>query len=437
MSEAITEIGSGSWDEAVLKAPRAIVDFYSTECPPCEALAAKFEPLAEVYGEDVKFIKIFRQENRDLAKSLGVSSSPTVLFYENGVLRERFSGAILRRDLVKHLDAMLPAERANELHRRFKPRARAADVLILGAGPAGLTAAIYAAQAKANTVVVDVSLPGGQVGTTHQVSNYPGFVDPIPGYQLAHVMREQAARAGAQFIPAVEVTEVDLHDKTVVLDGLETIRARAIILATGASPRPLGIPGENRYRGRGISTCATCDGKYHEGRELLVIGGGDSALEETLFLTKFASKITIVHRGETLRAKAKIQEEVAAHPKIEVLLRHQPREFRKEDDGTMVAVLESTAGGPDLTLHGSGIFLFTGMRPNVAGLSATLETDDQGYLLVSPDMETSLPGVFAAGDVVRKSVRQITVAVAEGTIAGIHAVKSLSGSFARSNDPGL
>ncbi len=207
MHESIKYTNASDFENVVLKGGNVVLDFYSTECPPCEALAAKFEPLSEIYGRDVTFLKIYRQENRELASSLGVSSSPTLLFYKNGQrVGEQLTGGIKRSEIVRNLELLIPKEKAQLLATSVRPVSAECDVLILGAGPAGLSTAIYTAQAKLKTIVVDKDLPGGQVKVTHQVSNYPGFSEPISGYMLMHHMAEQAKAAGAEFRMAVEIT---------------------------------------------------------------------------------------------------------------------------------------------------------------------------------------------------------------------------------------
>ena len=213
-------------------------------------------------------------------------------------------------------------------------------MVILGGGPAGLTAGIYLAQAHVKTLLVDTALPGGYVATTHQVSNYPGFIEPQQGFMLSHYMSEQAKANGVEFRAAVEVNHVDLDKKTVTIDGVETIKARKVVIATGSRPRPLGVPGELDYRGNGISYCATCDAKYFQDREVVVIGGGNSAIEEALFISKFASRITIVHQFDELQANKVAQDKAKADPKIEFKLSHEPREFKKYGNMDMGVVVE-------------------------------------------------------------------------------------------------
>ena len=422
----ITEITASQFEETVLKGGNVLVDFYSTECPPCEALAAKFEPLSDVYGNDVKFVKIFRQENRDLAVSLGVLSSPTLMFYKDGaVVGNTLSGGIKRSEIVNNLRHLIPVGRMEELERSIPAVRTECDVLIIGAGPAGLSAAIYAAQAKLKTIVVDKELPGGQVKVTHLVSNYPGFSEPINGYMLMHHMAEQAKAAGAEFRSAVEVTRMDLVAKQVEVDGVETITAKKVVIATGSSPRILGVKGEREYKGQGVSYCATCDAKYYEGKDVVVIGGGNSAIEEALFITKFAREVTIVHQFDALQANKTAQEKAFANPKIKFLLSHEPREFVKEGNGVRTVIAEDLKTHELKSIATDGVFVFAGMRPNLDDVSASCERDQWGYLKTDATGHTNLPDIFAVGDVASKRFRQITTAVSDGTVAAIAISKEL------------
>lgn len=419
MAGKIKEISAQDFKSEVLEAKCAVVDFYSTECPPCEALAGKYESLSLIYGDDVKFIKIFRQENRALAEELEVSGSPTVLFYQQGKLMdERLTGGIRRADLMKNLDQLLAPERAEELKKKIVSKERECEVLILGGGPGGLSAAIYAGQAKLDTVLVDIALPGGQVSTTHLVSNYPGFIEPQPGFMLSHYMSEQAKGAGVEFVTAVDVSEVDLEKKEILVDGFERIRAKKIILATGASPKPLGIKGEREYKGQGVSYCATCDAKYYQGKEVIVIGGGNSAIEESLFITRFASKVTVVHQFAELQANKQAQQKAFDNNKITFVFEHEPREFIKKN-GSMEVVVEDLRSGESSTIKAAGIFVFAGMKPNLDFAGHRLKRDQWGYLKTDEKMYTNISDVFAVGDVRSKEYRQITTAAADGTIAAI------------------
>jgi thioredoxin reductase (NADPH) len=426
MSDSIRYISAAEYDEAVLKGGNVVLDFYSTECPPCEALAAKFEPLSEIYGKDITFLKIFRQENRELAIKLGVLSSPTLLFYMNGQrVGEQLSGGIKRSDIVKNLELMLTEERKIALKASIVPTVTSFDVLVLGAGPSGLAAAIYTAQAKLKTIVIDKELPGGQVKVTHLVSNYPGFSEPIEGYMLMHHMSEQAKGAGAEFRVSVDVTEIDLINKRVVIDGVETIQAKKIIVATGSSPKYLGVKGEREYKGQGISYCATCDGKFYEGKDIIVIGGGNSAIEESLFLTKFAKTVTIVHQFDKLQANKVAQEKAFANPKIKFIFEHEPREFVKDGTSVRKVIVEDLKTKQLKTLECDGVFIFAGMKPNLEEIATQFELDQWGYIKTDAVAHTNLKDVFAIGDVATKHFRQITTAVSDGTVAAITISKEL------------
>jgi thioredoxin reductase (NADPH) len=413
------EINASDYEKEVLAGGNVLVDFYSTECPPCEAIAPKLEGLEKLFGKEIKFLKIFRQGNRDLADQLAVKSSPTLLFYQDGEeVCGRLTGGVKRSEIVRELKHILGKERVSEIMNTQEPTITNVDVAILGAGPGGLTAGLYLCQARINTVLVDIALPGGNVSTTHMVSNYPGFIEPQPGYMLSHNMSEQTKRCGTTYKVAVDVTHVDLQKKEIVIDAQETIRAKRIIIATGTSPNRIGIPGELEFKGNGISYCATCDAKYFVDKEVVVIGGGNSAIEEADFISKFASKITIVHQFDQLQANKTAQEKAFANPKISFLLSHEPRAFKKVGD-KMVVEVEDLKTKELKTLTTDGIFVFIGQKPNLEMFGNQLELDQWGYIKTDEDKRTNISDVFAVGDVTSKKYRQITTAIADGTIAAI------------------
>lgn len=426
MAGKIKEINTEEFKNEVLDKKLAVVDFYSTECPPCEALAPKYETLSLLYGDDISFVKIFRQQNRNLAEKLEVTGSPTLLFYQNGELTgERLSGGIRRSDIISNLNKLLPKDRIDYIQKRIKKVETETDVIILGGGPAGLTTGIYLTQAHIKTILIDTALPGGFVATTHLVSNYPGFIEPQDGYMLSHFMSEQAKHNGVKFRAAVEINYVDLEKKIVMIDGFETIKAKKIIIATGSKPKPLGIPGENKYRGNGISYCATCDGKYYQDKEIIVIGGGNSAIEESLYLSRFAKKITIVHQFEQLQANKDAQGKAFNNKKIGFLFEHEPREFKKYGTYDIGVIVEDLKSKKRMELKTSGVFVFAGFIPNIEIFNEKLELDNWGYLKTDDEMRTNIDGVYAIGDVKTKAYRQITTAVADGTIAAISISKEL------------
>lgn len=419
------EITTNEFDAEVKKGGKVLLDFYSTECPPCEAVAPKLEGIEKMFGEDVKFLKIFRQGNRELAEKLHVKGSPTLLFFENGEeVSARLTGGIKRKEIIRELHHLIDAEKIKETINNVEPTVTETDVAILGAGPGGLTAGLYLCQAKIDTTLIDVGLPGGNVSTTHMVSNYPGFIDPQPGYMLSHNMSEQTKKCGTRYKVAVDVTKVDLEKKEIVIDELETIKAKKIIIATGTSPNKIGIQGESELKGQGVSYCATCDAKYYVDKEVVVIGGGNSAIEEADFISKFASKITIVHQFDKLQANKIAQEKAFNNPKIEFKFEHEPRAFKK-DGNQMVVEVENLKTKEVETLTTDGIFVFIGMKANLDLFGDSLELDQWGYIKTSEDMETSVEGVYAVGDVGSKKYRQITTAIADGTIAAISITKEI------------
>jgi thioredoxin reductase (NADPH) len=420
------EISSAEFDIDVLQSGKVVLDFYSTECPPCEALASKYNELSMLYGNDIKFLKIFRQLNRDLADKLGVKSSPTLLFFENGKeVAERLSGGIKRSDIIRNLNSMLPDERVKEITSAIKPTVSEYDVIILGGGPGGLTAGLYLCQAKINTVLIDTSLPGGNVATTHQVSNYPGFIEPQAGYMLSHNMSEQTKMCGTVYKVAVDVTSVDLEKKEIVIDQYETVKAKKIVIATGTTPNTTGAPGEKELKGKGISYCATCDAKYFDGGEVVVIGGGNSAVEEADYITRFANKLTMIHQFDKLTANKQAQDKVFNNPKINILFENEPRSFTKEGD-KIITEVENVKTKVRQKLVSDGVFIFIGMKPNIELFKDKLSLDQWGYIKTDEDMRTSIPGIFAVGDVICKKYRQITTAVADGTIAAMAIAKELT-----------
>jgi len=378
-----------------------------------------------LYGNEIKFMKIFRQGNRDLAEKLGVKSSPTLLFYNNGLeVSIRLTGGIKRSDIIRNLDSMLPTEKVREIKSKIKPSVSEFDVIILGAGPGGLTAGLYLCQSKINTVLIDIALPGGHVATTHEVSNYPGFIEPQAGYLLSHSMSEQTRLCGTIYKVAVDVTRVDLEKKEVVIDEFETVKAKRIIIATGTTPNLTGARGEKELKGKGISYCATCDARYYNDKEVIVVGGGNSAVEESEYITRFVKKLTIVHQFDKLTANKQAQEKVLKNPKINILFDNEPRTFLKEGD-KIVTEVENVKTKKRQKLVSDGVFIFIGMKPNIDLFKDKLELDRWGYIKTDEDMKTSIQGVYAVGDVISKKYRQITTAVADGTIAAMAIAKEL------------
>ena len=307
----------------------------------------------------------------------------------------------------------------NEHTQRYK-------LIIIGAGPAGLAAAIYAARANLSTLVIDESSAGGQVKTTHQVGNYPGFVEAIAGHELAGNMKKQAERYGTKFILAADVTGLCLtnQEKWVEIDDEEKYTAEFVIIATGSSPRMLNIPGEREYKGDGVSYCATCDGEFYKDRDIFVIGGGNSAMEEALLLLQFVTSITVIHQFDELQAEKVTADKVTTNPKVDILWSHEPRAIDKKGD-RMIVEIENLKTKERIVLERDGVFIFVGMVPNSAFLRDTpLKLTENGYILTNEKMETNVKGVYAAGDVRDKRHRQITTAVGDGTVAALEIIRN-------------
>jgi thioredoxin reductase (NADPH) len=300
------------------------------------------------------------------------------------------------------------------------------DVIIIGSGPAGLSAGLYAARAKMKTLIIEKERAGGQIVTTHDVANYPGAPVGTTGPSLTERMVEQVEQFGAQMITA-EVIRVDFDSQVKSVEtSAGVFEAPSIIVATGAHPRKMGLEAEDKFVGRGISYCATCDADFFSDLPVLVIGGGDTAIEEALFLTKFASEVTIVHRRDEFRAAKMYIEKALNHPKIKTIMNTKVKDI-VGDKRLEKVVLENTVTGEvfDYMPEGGffGIFVFVGYIPNTKIFENALNLDQSGYILTDEGMKTNIKGVFAAGDVRSKTLRQVVTATADGAIAAVEAEK--------------
>jgi thioredoxin reductase (NADPH) len=327
------------------------------------------------------------------------------------------------------------AELAAKLGLQTTARQHFYDLIVVGSGPAGLTAALYAAREGIETLVIERAGVGGQASITERLDNFPGFPEGVSGAEFAARLRRQAERFGVEILVAQEVTGVAVEApyRTVhTADGNEE-RGWAVLLAVGSTYRRLDIPGEDDFIGAGVHFCATCDGPFYRDREVLVVGGGNSAGEESLFLTKFARKVTIATRDERLSASKVVVEKVTAHPRIEVLTNVTPAQFRGKGRLETV-VLKDTRTGATRELHVPAAFVFIGLTPNTAILKGTVDLDERGFIRTGPTLETSVPGIFAAGDCRAGSTKQAASAAGEGAAAALairRYVEPLAGGMPR------
>lgn len=299
------------------------------------------------------------------------------------------------------------------------------NIVIIGSGPAGLTAAIYSARANLSPLLIEGWQSGGQLTTTTEVENYPGFAEGIMGPELMKDMRTQAERFGTEFLTG-DVSAVTFTQRpfSITIDGEQTVQAKTVIIATGASAIQIGLPNEKRLTGHGVSTCATCDGFFFRGKELIVVGGGDSAMEEANFLTKFATKVSIVHRRDKLRASKIMQDRSMMNEKISFVWNSIVEDILGNEVVTGVR-LKNIVTGKTVVMPCAGVFVAIGHKPNTALFAGQLDMDAKGYLVTKKGTVTSVPGVFAAGDVQDSTYRQAITAAGSGCMAAIDAERFL------------
>ena len=297
------------------------------------------------------------------------------------------------------------------------------DLVIVGSGPAGLTASIYAARARLNTLVLEKSATGGQILVTDWIENYPGFPEGLSGADLVMKMAEQAKRFGVE-IETNQVLSMQVTDavKKIVLDD-RTVTCKAVIIATGASPMKLGVPGEEEFYGKGISTCATCDAPFFRNSVVAAVGGGDTAVQESIFLTRFVEKVYLIHRRDELRATRILQERAMENPKIEIVWDSVLTAVNGSDAGVDSITVKNVKTDEQRDLAVEGCFIWVGTAPNTSFLEGTVEVDRSGFVVVNEKMETSVPGVYAAGDVRNTPLRQVATAVGDAAIAAFEAAQ--------------
>ncbi len=300
------------------------------------------------------------------------------------------------------------------------------DVAVLGGGPAGLTAGIYLSRAKVKTIVLNEGTVGGQTVLTHEIANYPG-IDSINGFQLARTMKNQAIKFGCEVRGNLKITKVELdgEQKKIVVNDKEIYTAKAVIIASGGKSRTLNVPGEDKFKGMGISYCATCDGDFFTGKDIIVVGGGNSALEEAVALTKYAKSVTIVHQFDNFQAFPHAVKEAQNNEKIKFIMECEIAEFIGDEQLEKVKI-ENQRTKEISEMEIDGVFILIGYVPNTEKFDGIVNLNERKEIVTDKDLRTNIPGVFAAGDSIEKKYRQITTAVADGTIAALNSIEYIN-----------
>lgn len=400
-----------------------VVDFFSTECPPCEKFAPIYERYALLYPE-IKFIKAFRQENRELAASLSVNSSPTIIFYINGELaQERLSGEIKEEDFSSILLKLGFVESLKETTINEDDDIK--DLCIIGAGPAGLSAAVYSARYMIKQILVG-EMEGGLMTSSHKICNYPSE-NEISGFELTKKMIDHVRQLEVpQIISAVtKIENIEGKFKVYLANG-KLVIARKLLLATGTVHKHLGLEGEERLAGHGISYCATCDAMFYRNKTVAVVGGSDSANTAALYLAQVADKVYQIYRGEALRGETAWIEQIKQNSKIEVLYNTQITKVIGEQKLEAIEIDKEYKGNTLLKVD--GLFVETGSVPDMTLIEQLrLAVNEKGYIITTPGQATSLDNVWAAGDITTNSdsFRQIVTACSEGAIASRNIFTSL------------
>lgn len=433
MSSEILHIDAHEFEHTVLKSETpVIVDFYSDDCPPCDVLAPIYKKMAARYGQHIRFVKMHRQNNKEFARGIGVTGSPTVLFFDQGrEVGSRLNGYMnkpqVRLAIESVLGHVLPETEIRHVE---------CDVLVMGAGPAGLAAAIYAARAKMNVVVLDESVPGGQAAATYHIANYPGTPGVVQGRDLVDNMKAQAESYGARIEDLKEVFEISLTDSIKRVRTEDTVfTARSVVIASGSRPRSLAAENAEDFKGRGVHYCATCDGAMYQDRRIVVVGGGTAAIEEAIYLTRFASHVTIVHRSQNFRANATDIQLARQNPKIDIITDVVVKSVIGHGHSLTSVVLENVQSGVLTELPTDGAFVYIGNEPQTRLVAGQVTLDPGQYIVAGEDTVTNVAGVFAAGDIRTKAIRQVVTATADGAVAGIMAERYVSGMQSISSKP--
>lgn len=398
-----------------------MADFFATWCGPCKMLSYVLDDVTQSMGDKIDIVKIDIDKEPALTEEMDVNIIPSLFFIKEGQVASRYSGFLPLERLQPRLEKLL----GNEPPVEAAPEANY-DMIIIGGGAAGLTAAIYARRAGLNVLVLEAFAPGGKLIKTFEIENWPGL-RKASGSQLAYNIYEQAMALGTTYLyeKAVQIENGDAKIKTIVCESGKRFRAPAVIIATGTVERTLGIPGEEEMIGRGISFCSVCDAAFYRNKPVLIVGAGNSAFEESLYLADFASHVTILARRDHYAAEEISQKKVFANDKITVLPFRVSKEVIIENNHVAGLRVLNTKTNAEEILPAQGIFPYIGADPVTGFVSDLGITDERGYLKVGEDMGTAIPGIYGAGDVCAKVLRQVVTATSDGAVAAQSALKYL------------
>ncbi len=394
--------------ELIESGKTTLADFWAPWCGDCRRIEKAYDQIADEYAEALAVVKINVDEFEGIREREDIRRIPTLRLYQGGKALGQIVEPPAKADIDDFLAGILP-------RKQQEANAHIHDMIIIGGGPGGYTAALYAARAGIDVLLLERLSAGGQMALTHQIDNYPGFPEGVGGYELGQQMQQQAERFGASTLNA-DVRRVDLHRTPKLIETSEgTFYARTVVIATGANPRELGLPNEKDLLGRGVAYCAACDGMFYKGKTVVVVGGGNSAAADALLLSRIAEKVIIVHRRDTLRATKIYHEPLLQAANVEFRWNSTVTELLHDDLVTGVR-LRDVQTGEETEIPCQGVFVSIGRKPATELVEGQLVLDN-GYIAAGETTETSIPGVYAVGDVRTKLLRQVVTAVADGAMA--------------------